>query len=155
MRGKGVAAIEEAIEQSAKGGGIYQGRLGYLNLKADESVVVRFLTDMTDVITVDFYEFIVDKQTGKVIYQNVVTGERPRVLVLNGFFVFVRPDTGVETVNVWPLGIGFGPRGIHGASNASLAWDFGMATIRFSWRSISCTAAGRACGSNLASRRST
>lgn len=55
---KGLQAIENAIAESASRGS-RGGRLGYFNLKADESIVVRFLTDMTDVITTDFYEFIV------------------------------------------------------------------------------------------------
>jgi hypothetical protein len=57
---KGLQAVEEELEKS-KGGG-FTGRLGYLNLKADESIVVRFLTDFPDVGTVDFYEFIVDNK---------------------------------------------------------------------------------------------
>jgi hypothetical protein len=59
---KGVNALERAIEESAKGGGGYSGRLGFFNLSAGESIVVRFLTDIDDVITCDFYEFINDNK---------------------------------------------------------------------------------------------
>jgi len=53
----GLARLEEAINQSAKGGG-YSGRLGYLKLAADETIVIRFLTDVDDIITCDFYEWV-------------------------------------------------------------------------------------------------
>lgn len=55
---KGIAAVEEA---GAKGG--FSGRLSYFSLKADETTVVRFITDLDkDVITLDFWEFIVDNK---------------------------------------------------------------------------------------------
>jgi hypothetical protein len=34
------------------------------------------------------YEFIIDRTTGKVIYKNIVSGSRQRVLLVNGAFVF-------------------------------------------------------------------
>lgn len=56
---KGIAAVEEA---GAKGGG-FSGRLSYFGLEADETVVIRFLTDLDkDVVTLDFWEFIVDNK---------------------------------------------------------------------------------------------
>jgi hypothetical protein len=56
---KGIAAVEEA---GAKGGG-FSGRLGYFGLDEGETVVIRFLTDLDkDVVTLDFWEFIVDNK---------------------------------------------------------------------------------------------
>jgi len=57
---KGIQAVEEA---GAKGGG-FSGRLSYFNLKKDgDTTIVRFITDLDkDVITLDFWEFIVDNK---------------------------------------------------------------------------------------------
>lgn len=55
---KGIAAVEEA---GSKGG--FSGRLGYFGLKEDDSMVIRFITDLDkDVITLDFWEFIIDNK---------------------------------------------------------------------------------------------
>lgn len=62
MAKKGLKALNDAIAESAKGGGGFSGRLGYFNLKADESIAIRFLTDIDDILTVDFYEFIQDNK---------------------------------------------------------------------------------------------
>lgn len=62
MAKTGLKAINDAIAESAKGGGGFSGRLGYFNLKADESIALRFLTDVDDILTVDFYEFIQDNK---------------------------------------------------------------------------------------------
>lgn len=59
---KGIQALDDAIESANQGGGGYSGRLGYFNLKADDSLIVRFLTDLPEVLTVDFYEFIKDNK---------------------------------------------------------------------------------------------
>lgn len=57
---KGIAAVEEG---GSKGG--FSGRLSYFNLKPDETTVIRFITDLDeDVLTLDFWEFIVDNKGG-------------------------------------------------------------------------------------------
>ncbi|QZE10506.1 ssDNA binding protein [Mycobacterium phage ScoobyDoobyDoo] len=62
MAKTGLKAINDAIAESSKGGGGFSGRLGYFNLKPDESIALRFLTDVDDILTVDFYEFIQDNK---------------------------------------------------------------------------------------------
>lgn len=59
---KGLKALDDAIADSAKGGGSYKGRLGFFNVKAGETITLRFLTDLDDTVTCDFYEFIQDNK---------------------------------------------------------------------------------------------
>lgn len=56
----------EAVDEGGRSGGGANGRFGYFNLKKDgDSIVVRFITDLDkDVITLDFWEFIVDNKGG-------------------------------------------------------------------------------------------
>lgn len=53
---KGLAAVEKAVE-SSKATGTYS-RLNFLGLGEGESIIVRFLTDIDDVVTVKMYELI-------------------------------------------------------------------------------------------------
>lgn len=57
MARTGLQAINDAIADSKSGGG-FSGRLGYFALKDGETIALRFLTDIDDVLTVDFYEFV-------------------------------------------------------------------------------------------------
>lgn len=59
----GLGAIEKALQNTGGGsGGGPKGRyLTYFGLKDGESKVVRFLTDIGDLIACDFYEFVRDK----------------------------------------------------------------------------------------------
>lgn len=63
MARTGLQHIEEGIAATGKTGSA--GRLGYFNLKSkpgEDSIVVRFLTDVDDILTVQFHEWILDNK---------------------------------------------------------------------------------------------
>lgn len=62
--GKGIQAIERAVDKANTSKG-FGRRFSYFGLEDGESVIVRFLTDVDDIITTDFYEFVHDNQGGK------------------------------------------------------------------------------------------
>lgn len=61
MARTGADALKKAIK-TAGSAGSFTGKLGYCNWKEGESKVLRFVTDVDDVLTVKFYEWIVDNQ---------------------------------------------------------------------------------------------
>jgi len=60
----GADALKKAVKEATTAFAGFSGKLQYCNWKPDETKVIRFLTDVPDIITVDFYEYIVDS-TGK------------------------------------------------------------------------------------------
>jgi hypothetical protein len=56
----GFAAAEKALNEAKSSGQGYAGKLFYATWKDGETKILRFLTD--DVITCDFYEYVVDNQ---------------------------------------------------------------------------------------------
>ncbi|QIG58363.1 ssDNA binding protein [Gordonia phage Skog] len=60
MARTGLDALKGAINSANSAGGNFGGKLGYANWKDGDTHVIRFVTDVQDILTCDFYEYIVD-----------------------------------------------------------------------------------------------
>ncbi|QDF18637.1 ssDNA-binding protein [Gordonia phage Pupper] len=87
MAKTGLDALKSAIKSAASAGGAFGGKLAYANWKDGETHVIRFLTDVEDILTCDFYEYIVDKDNKTqnfTVLPDVVEGAEDWVIKLGG-----------------------------------------------------------------------